>query len=320
VRSCFALTAVLAVVTAGLGAAGAHAAYPGRNGLIAFGHIFYPAGSDELAGAHILRITTFGGGRSRELRTCRRRAKCEHGSPAWSPNGRRLAFDTALGEGGLGNRIVISGANGRNRRRLGVPDGLSASSPTWSPNGRRLAFTLTRQVRDAPDSPTLTQRSTLATINLDGSGFRELTTAGADLYPAWSSRGVIAFQRGYTDYSDIYVIRPDGSGLRRVTFRGGASPDWSPDGRRLAFARGPTDDQASLFALDMPTKRLRRLTRRRATNAAWSPDGRWIAFERGSAIFAMSSRGGPAVRIAKPRDPEAFYYGPDWQPLPSANR
>jgi TolB protein len=137
--------------------------------------------------------------------------------------------------------------------------------------------------------------------------------------PDWSSRGLVAFQRGYSDTgSDIYVVRQDGSGLRRMTFRGGESPAWSPDGRRLAFSRG-FDEIQHIYVLDLRSRRLKRLTDLRGIEPTWSPDGRWIAFSadetrRRGGIYVVRARGGRARRIAT----QPFlhsYSSPDWQAL-----
>jgi dipeptidyl aminopeptidase/acylaminoacyl peptidase len=66
-------------------------------------------------------------------------------------------------------------------------------------------------------------------------------TSGLDDLPAWSPDGKkLAFVRGQ---SGVYVIRGDGSGVRRVLPIAGRGatlvdpPQWSPDGGRIAFDR-----------------------------------------------------------------------------------
>jgi Tol biopolymer transport system component len=86
--------------------------------------------------------------------------------------------------------------------------------------------------------------------------------------------GLIAFMRpGTVGEYDIWVVRPDGTGLRRVTEspanRSDYYPDWSPDGSTLLFERRKLDPAAAggdeaLYAVD----------------AAWSPSGNRIAFGR----------------------------------------
>jgi Tol biopolymer transport system component len=78
----------------------------------------------------------------------------------------------------------------------------------------------------------------------------------------------------------LYSIGLDGSRMRRVFGRLwglGTQPDWSPDGRRLAFnARG------RIFTMRANGRRLRRLTENypRYSHPAWSPDGKSIAVVR----------------------------------------
>jgi TolB protein len=85
-------------------------------------------------------------------------------------------------------------------------------------------------------------------MNPDGSGQRQLTfppqhpdagsSNGADSMPEWSpDGGQIAFTRRYRGRSDIYALRVDGSGLRRLTKQSGQhfAATWSPNGRRIVF-------------------------------------------------------------------------------------
>ena len=65
------------------------------------------------------------------------------------------------------------------------------------------------------------------------------TGSDYDTFPAWSPRGdLISFTSKRDDDYEIYVIRPDGSGLRRLTHTRGndAHSEWSPDGAWIAFS------------------------------------------------------------------------------------
>jgi TolB protein len=94
-------------------------------------------------------------------------------------------------------------------------------------------------------------------------------------------------------YSELYVMRADGSHGRRITFTEGVTdfqPAWSPDGRHIVVTRAPgtTPPPGHLTApsdpviIDVATRQERWLTSRPDTwegFAHWSPDGRRIAFE-----------------------------------------
>jgi len=96
-----------------------------------------------------------------------------------------------------------------------------------------------------------------------------------DSDPDWSSDGrVIAFASTREDGSTgIYVVRPDGRGLRRL-FNGAASEvDWSPDGRRIAFVGAN-----GIYVIRTDVRRPRRILRgRQFSLPAWAPDGHRLA-------------------------------------------
>jgi Tol biopolymer transport system component len=182
------------------------------------------------------------------------------GEPAWSPGGRQLAFS----EGG---GLAIMRDDGTGLRRLPqLTDG--DGQPAWSPDGRRLAFIGTRPCSYC---------TWPFTVRSDGSGLRRVTNRSAGS-PAWSIAGTLAFLNS-TDRG-LYSIRPDGSRLRRLFGRywgWGNQPDWSPDGRRIAFsARG------RIFTIGSSGRGLRRVSKDLPGHSApaWSPDGRYIAFAR----------------------------------------
>jgi len=85
------------------------------------------------------------------------------------------------------------------------------------------------------------ENNDLALVNPDGSGLVRLAnTAASDttIGAAWSPDGkLIAYSKPNGSTADIYVIAPDGSGQREITFTPGndIDPTWSGDGSRIAF-------------------------------------------------------------------------------------
>ena len=190
---------VVMLVALGVLAGAANAAFPGRNGLIAYTE-YCCSGSDN--SDYSTGLVAPDGSGARLIDTGGDRA-------SFSPDGRRILWANAFGDG-----MFTMRANGRGpERRLA---GASGYFPEWSPTGRRIVFA------GYSDSG-------LQQLWIRDRGVRRRLVAGSD--PAWSVRGEIAF--GNTA-GGIDVIRPDGTGLRPLVDRG-AEPDWSPSGRRLAY-------------------------------------------------------------------------------------
>jgi Tol biopolymer transport system component len=148
-------------------------------------------------------------------------------------------------------------ADGRGRIRV-LTHNRTDDHPAWSPDGESVVFTR------YPGGGLL--RPELWIYNARRS---RLLTEGAS--PAWSVNGEIAFVRGG---SSVYVIRPDGTGLRQVTE--GLDPEWSPDGRRLIYNANP-----GLYTIGRLDGRKRRLAGF-GILPDFSPDGRGVVFTAGA--------------------------------------
>jgi Tol biopolymer transport system component len=165
------------------------------------------------------------------------------GVEAWSPTGKELMID-AVSAG-----IYVVSADGSNLHRLTANnnDGL----PAWSPDGRKILF-----IRNSYSRKTGLSRETLIVINPDGTGATKLSTGTLRIGdPAsWSPNGKLLVFSGARANCDslttprgceaIFVMRGDGTGLRRMTPYWAVSrvPSWSPDGTQIAFTGSRLDD------------------------------------------------------------------------------
>jgi len=147
-------------------------------------------------------------------------------SPAWSPDGQRIAFVSDR-EGSP--ELFLMNPDGSDVVRLTTAVGVSWSRPSWSPDSTRLAFGCS--VAPGDDD--------ICVIRADGTGLVRLTDDPAwDADPAWSPDGAtIAFATSRFGAGPILALmREDGSGVSRIGAGVyGRSPAWSHDGRQIAF-------------------------------------------------------------------------------------
>jgi len=141
--------------------------------------------------------------------------------PAWSPDGRRIAFVARRNQE---HKVWTMNADGSNPVQLTTDAGFD-QSPTWSPDGANIAFS-------RYNSPTYGWDIAIVPASGGAAVLRELP--GDQLQPAWSPDGLyIALQGTQVTAqgpANIYTMRSDGSGLRlrtaNVSWGGGMSPAW----------------------------------------------------------------------------------------------
>jgi Tol biopolymer transport system component len=154
-------------------------------------------------------------------------------SPAWSPDGSKIAYASpgeVLCPPGRGPRcsgLSIMNADGSGQHR--VPHTAGGEYPSWSPDGKRVAF-----------NSNLSGDHVMYIVDVDGSHLMDLSGAGEGWQVDWSPDGrsiLFTSHRDHPDnYTDIYVMRPDGSCVERLTYDRGYTPAWSPDGRHIVFS------------------------------------------------------------------------------------
>jgi Tol biopolymer transport system component len=156
-------------------------------------------------------------------------------SPAWSPGGDRIAYQTTRNPGAFFDVHVIN-VDGTGDVRI-TSNEAEESLPAWSPKGDKIAYN-SRRIDDAAN---------VHIMNPDGTGDVSLPAPGnlpgvEDSWPSWSpDASMIAFHSRRDDPGgeEIYRMNADGTNVVKLTNNGpnlfDIFPAWSPDGTRILW-------------------------------------------------------------------------------------
>jgi dipeptidyl aminopeptidase/acylaminoacyl peptidase len=282
----------------------AHAAFPGANGKIAVDYAGIETINPDGTGATVL---TSNGGRGE-----------------WSADGTKIAFNRCTPWPGSTCHIWTMNSDGTGQTQ--VTDGEGEDNPSWSPDGSRLVFT-----RSA---------SEIWIVNADGTGETLIASGLSRMYdvPQWSPDGAkIVFSSNHrlgSWHRDIFTVRPDGTGLTRLTTTGTQEwpceaypddtygPDWSPDGSKIVYEYfqdrldGECEGGVALHVMNADATGDHTIVGYWDTDyiegpPSWSPDGTKVVFDASAVTYIANASccGATPVTDGRPSD---------WQPVPSA--
>lgn len=148
--------------------------------------------------------------------------------PQYSPDGRRVAFESDRGGGNLA--VWIAEADGSGLRQVTRLPSPISGTPRWSPDGRRIAFDSLR-----PDGGWDTW-----VVDESGTNSKLLTQGPSDnVVPSWSRDGRwVYFASNRTGRFEVWKVLATGGAALQVTKNGGSVAFESADGKRLYYTRG----------------------------------------------------------------------------------
>ncbi len=225
--------------------------------------------------------------------------------PRWSPDGKRLLFNSY--KGGGGPMLYMKTFSSNSEKLISSRKGLNIGA-CWSPDGSKIALTLSPKGNQdifiiglkgkildrvtnqwgidmspafSPDGNRMVFVSNrsgspqLYIFDLTSGKEERLTFEGNyNTSPAWSSTNRIAFVSMNRGRFDVFTIEPDGGGLRRLTGNHGNNEDpcWSPDGRYIVYSSN-REGNYHLYCMNAYGKNRRRITHMKGdqTSPSWAP-------------------------------------------------
>jgi len=193
-------------------------------------------------------------------------------SPRWSPDGRYLAFLSGRQEGKGAQVWLLDRRGGEAQRVTQLKGGVSEFA--WSPDSKRMVLVVDEETDSIARKDTA-EHKTPKPIVIDRYNFKR------------DVAGYLGSKRSHLSLFDVETRKMT---TLTSTLEDDGSPSWSPDGRMIAFVRGPVAEPEKSRDDDIYVMEARQgATPKQLTNfegpdggrPAWSPDGKWIAFFRG---------------------------------------
>jgi Tol biopolymer transport system component len=272
-----------------------------------------PGDDDALPQIYLISVD----GTARQRVTEMEQGACQ---PAWSPDGKRLAFISPCASNQEiydGSSIFIINIDGSGLTPIVItPEG--DFDPAWSPDGTRIAFT---SLRDS-------HRAQIYVINLEDNSVQSISNnLNWDVQPSWSPDGEKLAFGSNVNGNMIWTMNVDGSGDPTLFSHSGdlknSHPAWSPDGKYILFTqrrdlssiprmvtgqvRVGDHSESPITTTNMPRR-----------EGSFSPDSKWIAYEGwpegdNHDIFIMTLNGLDPIRIT---NDAAYDFDAAWQPAP----
>lgn len=205
-------------------------------------------------------------------------------SPAWSPNGKKIAYVSFEGRN---SAIYVQDILTGKRERVAAYEGIN-SAPSWSPEGSRLAMTLSKD-----------GNTEIYIMSLHSKTLKRMTNhSGIDTEPTWSPDGrKLAFTSDRSGGPQIYEMDIRGSRPKRVSFEGNYNvrPAYSPDGKFITLVHA-VNGSYHIGLLDLSNGYINTLTDAKLDESpSFAPNGGMIIYAttgvRGAQLAAVSTDG-----------------------------
>ncbi|HVV29641.1 MAG TPA: hypothetical protein VHC41_02060 [Mycobacteriales bacterium] len=306
------ITGISTVALAAVGTPAAQAAFPGGNAQIALAN-------DRSGVAHIYGVNPDTGATTQLTDS-----PYPDSMPAWSPDGRHLAFMRTYSD----TQAAIWTVNADGSDPTQLTTGFNDDGPQWSPDGTKILFQriFAQTSRD------------IMVMNADGNDLTQASPSGLNYGPDWapdSSRLLFTHFEGVITSKckdsqcpsddEIYVVNADGSGSTNVTnshLSDDTSGRWSPDGAQIAFQSTRSQEYFEIFTMNADgTDVLQRGGTDKKNidvNPVWSPDGTALVFMRGNVssankyeLYTMNANGSGLKQLT---DNKTYDGMPEWSP------